>query len=54
MVFYNMQRKNDILQCLYCEYKTDLSTALKAHSHRYAGDMFQCEQCEYTTVILVP
>ena len=49
MVLCNVQRKNEMLQCQYCDYRTTQSGALKAHSRKHTGDMLQCQHCDYTT-----
>ena len=49
MVLYNVQRKNEMLQCQHCDYTTARSIDLKIHSRKHTGEMLQCQHCEYTT-----
>jgi len=36
MVLYNVQRKNDMLQCEHCEYTSAHSKELKTHSREHS------------------
>ena len=49
MVLYNVQRKNEMLQCEHCDYLTTRSHNLKIHSRKHTGEMIQCEHCDYST-----
>ena len=49
MVLCNVQRKNEILKCEYCDYTSTHSGNLKAHSRKHSDEILKCEHCDYTT-----